>query len=270
MVSTLLDRTYPRGLTTDPGVQLGPRFGFAYDITGKSRDVIRGGFGVFYNREVMANAFKFLVAQPPNVVTPILHPRVWNYGLASFDRTHVFTMNYLYTLPRTRSQFPVARILLDGWQLSGITRFISGTPMTVNLTTTTGMDITGSPSLSPRVLLTGNPVLPKSERSFDRYFRTEVIHLPPVGSVGNAAKYILRGPGINSWDISVFRNFRVRERLNTQWRCEAYNAFNHTQFSGVNVTARFDPAGNQTNTALGQYNAARRPRYIQLALRFSF
>ncbi len=431
MVSTLLDRSYPRGLTTSRGIQLGPRFGFAYDVTGKARTVIRGGFGVFYNREVMANAYKWLVAQPPNVITPILqygqlaqlgsyegrffpndvlgrdpkgntptvmnfslsvqrnigfgtlvdvgytgalgrhlwwrrnlnpvplgaqfqpanadptqpgrpllpaflrpflgyadvniienantsnynslqvvvrrrfarnfqfgvawtwsktltfvdedqgassagnvetlvHPRVWNYGLASFDRTHVFTLNYLYTLPKTRSGFPGARLVLNGWQLSGITRFISGTPMTVALTTVSGLDITGTPSLSPRVVVTGNPALPKSERTFERYFRTEVFQLPAVGTTGNAAKYILRGPGINSWDISLFRNFRWRERFNSQFRCEAYNAFNHTQFSGVNATARFDATGAQTNTSLGQYNAARRPRHIQLALRLSF
>ena len=64
--------------------------------------------------------------------------------------------------------------------------------------------------------------------------------------------------------------FQIRERINTQFRCEAYNAFNHTQFSTVNSTARFDAAGTQINAALGNYTAARRPRYIQLALRLSF
>ncbi len=142
--------------------------------------------------------------------------------------------------------------------------------MAVNFVSSTGADITGTPSLDPRVVVTGNPVLPKDERTVDRFFRTEVIAAPAVGTFGNAAKYILRGPGINSWDISLFRNFRVRERMNTQFRCEAYNAFNHTQFSNVNVNARFNPAGAQINNALGNYTAARRPRYIQLALRLSF
>ena len=72
MVSTLLDPSYPRGLAERPGHEFGPRLGFAYDVTGKAKTVIRGGFGMFYNREVMANAFKWLIAQPPNAVTPIL------------------------------------------------------------------------------------------------------------------------------------------------------------------------------------------------------
>jgi hypothetical protein len=196
--------------------------------------------------------------------------RTWNYGLASFDRTHVVTINYLYDLPKTRWSFRPARVAMNGWQFSGITRFISGAPMTVNFTSSNGADISGTPSLTPRVVVTGDPNLPASERTFEHYFRTDVFALPAQGTIGNAAKYLLRGPGINTWDISLFRNFRIRERINTQFRCEAYNAFNHTQFSTVNSTARFDAAGTQINAALGNYTAARRPRYIQLALRLSF
>jgi hypothetical protein len=116
--------------------------------------------------------------------------------------------------------------------------------------------------------ITGSPL--STAPTSSRFFRAEVFQVPTAGTIGNAAKYILRGPGINSWDISLFRNFRVHERFNTQFRCEAYNAFNHTQFSTVNSTARFDATGAQINAALGQYSDARRPRYIQLALRLSF
>ena len=55
-----------------------------------------------------------------------------------------------------------------------------------------------------------------------------------------------------------------------QFRAELYNAFNHTQFSGVDSTARFDPQGNQVNARFGEFLAARPPRRIQFALRFSF
>jgi hypothetical protein len=66
----------------------------------------------------------------------------------------------------------------------------------------------------------------------------------------NAPKNIFRGPGINNFDISLFKNFHLAESLRGQFRLEAYNAFNHTQFSSVNTNAQFDPAtGAQTNLA---------------------
>ena len=55
-----------------------------------------------------------------------------------------------------------------------------------------------------------------------------------------------------------------------QLRWEMYNAFNHTQFSGVDTTARFDPQGNQVNSRFGQVTSTRQPRVMQASLRFSF
>jgi hypothetical protein len=88
--------------------------------------------------------------------------------------------------------------------------------------------------------------------------------------VGNAAKTLIRGPGVNNWDISAFKSFQLVERLRAQFRCEFYNAFNHTQFSGLDTTARFDQRGAQISGTFGQFTAARNPRQIQLALRLTF
>src|SRR5205085_4496781 len=126
-----------------------------------------------------------------NVETQIAR-RVWNYGLASFDRTHVFTLNYLYDLPKTHWSFRPARTAMNGWQFSGITRFISGAPLTVSYTSSTGADISGTPSLAPRVDLRGDPNLPSDQRTVDQYFRPDVFAQPARGTVGDAAKYIMR------------------------------------------------------------------------------
>jgi hypothetical protein len=115
-----------------------------------------------------------------------------------------------------------------------------------------------------------DPVISKSERTFDRAFNTEAFARPAQGSFGNAANTVFRGPGINNWDISVLKNFRVSETTRLQFRAEMYNAFNHTQFNAVDTTARFDNAGNQVNGQFGQYIGAADPRQIQLALRFYF
>ena len=103
--------------------------------------------------------------------------------------------------------------MLNHWQCSGIASFISGQPTGVSFTTTVGTDITGSPTDGARIVMAGNPVLPKSERTFTRYFRTDVFRAPAVGTVGNAAKTVLRGPGINNWDIAVYKNFPASEKV---------------------------------------------------------
>jgi hypothetical protein len=91
--------------------------------------------------------------------------------------------------------------------------------------------------------------------------------------VGNAPKDPIRGPGVNNWDISVFKNFRIggEKGVSMQYRLEMYNAFNHTQFSGVDTTAQFNPnTGAQTNARFGWYTAARDSRRIVMGLKLNF
>jgi hypothetical protein len=203
-------------------------------------------------------------------VSVLLPVRVWNYGLASFDRTHVLKINWLWETPRARWGNAATRQITDSWQISGVASFVSGAPAGVGFGTTVGMDITGSPTDGARVFVTGNPVLPKGERTFSRNFRTEVFRLPAVGTVGNSARTLLRGPGINNWDIAVIKSFMIREPFKLQLRWESYNAFNHTQFAAFDTAARFDPQSNQVNARFGEFTVARSARIMQFALRLNF
>lgn len=426
MVSPLTDKSIPRGLVNNRGVQYAPRFGFAWDATGDGKTAVRGGFGMFYNRQnldnqILNNAFMpplvsnpvinygtldtFLNSaglesaqdvlgvdtagniptvynwslsvqrgigfgtvvdaayvgslgrhlmwqrdmnvvpmganfQPANIdpttkkaypkaflvphtgynsvdfrewasssnyhslqltanrrfargvqfgvawtwskamdynsgdangVSPLVPVRVWNYGLSNYDHTHVFKFNWLWDIPKARIGSKALDRVINGWQLSGIATFESGAPMSIGYSTTTAVDITGTPSQGSRIVVLSNPVLPKSERTFDRYFNTGVFRMPAVGTVGNAARSEIRGPGMNNWDIALFKNIPVNERLRLQVRCETYNTFNHTQFSGVDTGARFDPAtGEQVNARFGELTGARDARIMQLALRLMF
>jgi hypothetical protein len=112
--------------------------------------------------------------------------------------------------------------------------------------------------------------LPKSERTFSRFFRADVFRSPARGTIGNAATTLFRGPGVNNFDIAIFKDFPIHEAVKFQFRAEMYNAFNHTQFNSVDNGARFDPQGNQVNTRLGEMTGTTPPRRIQLALRFYF
>ena len=94
--------------------------------------------------------------------------------------------------------------------------------------------------------------------------------MPAVGTLGDPSKTLIRGPGIENWDISLVKGIPIRERVQMQLRVEMYNAFNHTQFSALNQTAQFNAAGAQTNAQFGQYTAAQNPRIMQWALRLRF
>jgi hypothetical protein len=205
-----------------------------------------------------------------NAVSTLVPVRIWNYGLSSYDRTHVFKANWLYELPGWREAPRLVGAVVNDWQMSGIATFSGGAPLGVGFATVTAVDTTGSPTDGARIVVTGNPVLPRGERTFARYFDTSVFAVPAVGTIGNAARTVIRGPGTHNWDLTAYKNFSFRDRVRTQIRAEFYNAFNHTQWTSLDTTARFDAAGRQVNTQLGQVTATRPARRVQLALRITF
>ena len=198
--------------------------------------------------------------------------REWSYGKADFDQTHVFVANYSYDLPKVSKLMPgrISRVVLDSWQISGITTLASGTPQQVSQSTTSGIDFTGGGD-GQRITVTGDPRLPHGEHTVDHMFNTSVFRMSGFNDAGNAARDIYRGPGLIVSDLTLFKNIPIREKRALQLRWEVYNMFNHTNFSGVDNTARFNPAtGAQTNATFGRATSARNPRLMQVSVRFSF
>ena len=206
-------------------------------------------------------------------MSPYFDMRTRNYGPVEFDRPHTFVINYTYQIPslgRKLDNKPLDAVL-GGWQVSGITSLVSGAGFTPGFSTVDGADITGS-SEGARIMVLSDPYLPPSERTFARNFKTEAFGRPPSRSFGNGGIRYLRGPGINNWDVTISKTVPLgsSEQRYFQFRTEFYNAFNHTQFSGYDSTARFDAAGAQVNANFGAYNGARDPRRIQISLRIMF
>lgn len=201
-------------------------------------------------------------------------PRYWNYGPISYDRTHSFVANWVWDVPRLSAKLnhQVVKWVFDNWQFSGIMSMISGSPRGVGLSLSDGADLTGGGDGTTAVL-TAPAMLSKSERTFDRFFNTSAFARPAKGNTGSGAAssvYAFRGPGINNWDLTFFKTIPVKEKVAFQFRWEMYNAFNHTQFNGVNTTAQFDAKGAIVNTAFGQITSARDPRIQQMSLRLTF
>jgi len=210
-----------------------------------------------------------------SLVSDFLPLRRWNYGKAGFDHTHIFVVNWVYQLPKASrlADNRFVRFAFDNWQISNISTFQSGSPYGITLTTVDNTDIAGggyAPADAPRVIITGNPIIGKDQRTVSRFFNPTVFARPPVGNVGNAPRDVIRGPGINNWDTSLFKDFPVKERFRFTFRWELYNTFNHTQFFSMDTTARFDASGNQTNARFGALIQNRDPRRMQGSLRLVF
>ncbi|MBL8236099.1 MAG: TonB-dependent receptor [Bryobacterales bacterium] len=176
-------------------------------------------------------------------------------ALSAFDRTHVLALSYIYEMPFFRDSKGVTRKVLHGWQLSGISRFESGTPATVTIPADRAG--VGGGAQRPDIVA---PVT--RDKTIARWFSTASFANPALGTFGNAGRGLFRAPGINNWDVSFIKRFEVTERVAMQFRGEFFNLFNHTQFSGVNTSFG---AG-----AFGQVTSARDPRITQLALRLLF
>jgi len=198
--------------------------------------------------------------------------RIWNYGPASFDQTQMLAINYVWDLPKASKHLDnvLVRAVFDNWQVAGVTTFASGLPSPVYLNTTDGADITGGGD-GARVMLLANPQISWGSRTFDQFFNTAAFGRPPQGYYGDAPIAPVRGPGLNNWDLTLAKSFKLwSESSSLQFRSEFYNAWNHGQFNSVDVGATFDPSGNQVNSTFGQLNGSRSARVIQFSLRLSF
>ncbi|MGP8243820.1 MAG: hypothetical protein ACLQVN_04785 [Bryobacteraceae bacterium] len=218
-------------------------------------------------------------------VSSLINPKIWNYGEAGYDHTHILRIYWTYNLPRAARYLGnsrLARGVFDNWTVSGIFTAQSGAPLSISMGYSPSQDVTGSATDSGRAILVGNPVLPKGQRggpgllafnaaaiAAPNYAQCETAN-PPFICWGNANKDVFRGPGIDNWDTSLFKNFPITERWRAQFRVEAYNIWNHAQFTTVNTTASFNAAGVNTAGTFGEYTAAGNPRQLQLALRLQF
>jgi hypothetical protein len=133
--------------------------------------------------------------------------RAWNYGLAGFDRTNIVKANWLWDVPKWNAGFAPARMVVNGWHVLGIATFSSGAPTQVGFTQITPTNTSGSPSVAARIQVNGNPNQVGSGFSPLQAFNPTVFSAPAVSTLGDPSKVLIRGPGLNQWDISLFKDF---------------------------------------------------------------
>lgn len=201
------------------------------------------------------------------------YPQDWEnlraeWSVSSFDTPHYFAANGIYELPFGRNKRflnhdNALNYLIGGWQLNGITSVISGTPQEVSTASNTLFNYGGE----QRANWNGhNPTLhgPISKR-LTQYFNVSNFSQPASFTYGNAPRELssLRSPGFVDTDLSGIKNIPIHDRVNAQFRAEAFNLFNHPTF-GPPDTSLGD--GN-TGVINNQVNL---PRQIQLAVKVTW
>ncbi len=198
-----------------------------------------------------------------------------DYGPASFSLGQVLGFDYVYDLPFYQSQQGIVGHILGGWEVSGISSFASGFPTTIyqyydpfnsiHYAANTPNTYPGGIGIDP------SAVAPRPDRSagsgcsgpgtFAQYINIAAF-TDAIGHFGDSGRGICTGPGLNRWDIGIYKNIKINERFKLQFRSEFYNAFNHESFNS------FD---NYTDdSTFGELNGGHDPRIIQFALKLNF
>jgi len=192
-------------------------------------------------------------------------------GRSLFDARHRLVFSYQWSLPFWRQPHNWYQQVLGNWQVNGIATAMSGTPFTVFDSTDFSVqgsapEISGFFSNRPNVVGGQNPNSgPKAPSAWlNANAFQQVIEDPnsPVQQFGTAGRNIAQGPGYVDWDFSAFKNLRIGESKDIQFRAEFFNILNHTNFRL--------PDSDISSPTFNQILAAQAPRLIQFALKFSF
>jgi Carboxypeptidase regulatory-like domain/TonB dependent receptor len=203
------------------------------------------------------------------------NPRL-DHGLSDFDVNHRFVTSFVYQLPFGRGKKyganmnKAADLALGGWQTTGIVTFQKGFPFSVLANDNFGLLTTFTQRTN---LVSGCDPNGGFSKSIHEWFNTACFVQPLAGSFGDSGRNIIRGPGINNWDLGLGKDFRFTERVAFQFRVETFNTFNHHQYGydPFTSTAIGAPVGNNPNNGgYGTMLAARPGRIIQFGGKVTF
>ncbi len=223
-----------------------------------------------------------------------------DYGRAALDRKQVLNLDGVLEEPWFRDQKGLMGRALGGWEISAIYAVNAGLPLTIagsggsqinyalpggvssvfnnstnggTLTDNAGLSVLGNTNAGLRPSQIGNPNIggpgvkihnKNYSSSAAPWFYTGAFASPaPTSPIpGTAKRGTIQGPGFNRLDLGIYRNFRIYERLNFQFRAEAFNAANHTNPQTIGSTA--------TSSTFGQVTGYRDARIMQFAGKFTF
>jgi hypothetical protein len=207
-------------------------------------------------------------------------------GLADFDATHRLVLSPIWQIPGLLHGNSFLRKLTEGWAVSTITSFQSGNPFTIfsNNNSSESDNYLDRPDVTGPIQIFHNPRQMQTLSGScgggtlgHYYFDPTNLDCAnvPLFSHGNMGRNVLRGPGINNWDISLLKDFKFTESKSLEFQANFFNAFNHVQFYGPTSTEGasggsqlFGQVTSDTSPSSSTYY--RGPRIVQFALKFYY
>ncbi|MBI3477803.1 MAG: TonB-dependent receptor [Acidobacteria bacterium] len=185
-------------------------------------------------------------------------------GRSLFDSRHRFVLSYEWSLPFWQKSHNWYQYAFGAWQVNGIFTAMSGTPFTVFDSNDYSLqggapEITGFTANRPN--LVGNPNA--GPKTTTEWFNIDAFaKVTDPGTFGTAGRNIVQGPRYTNWDFSAFKNFKIKESKEFQFRAEFFNVLNHPNFR--------IPDSDISSPTFGNIQAAQSQRVIQLALKFLY
>ncbi len=191
-----------------------------------------------------------------------------DYSPADYDVTQAFKAAVIYELPAMHAGPAAVRggSRVNGWQINTMITAQTGLPFTCRSGVDDSMTSTGNDTCDQ----IGNAARPAGANPLQEWFNTAAFTKNAVGTFGNAGRNDMRRPDVVNVNLSLFRHFRITEKLQAEFRAEAFNALNHPNFDLFFITNSYTNSETIGSPTFGQITHAQDPRLMQLALKLKF
>lgn len=223
-------------------------------------------------------------AQDGGDLDTISNPWVgWQFdnGPSNLDRRHIALVNFIYDLPIFKnSANHFVKSTLGGWQVSGTVTMESGTPLNITDSGTTICGNAGNLACQNRPDLVSGISYPAAKATLSSgnntvqwfnqgsFAQNLIAGAGTPATFGDLGKNAVYGPGMDNWNMALFKNFVINAERGTrfEFRAESFNTWNHTEFTGVNTGLPINLAGSD----FGKVNSSAPGRVFQLGAKFFF
>jgi hypothetical protein len=200
-----------------------------------------------------------------------------NRASSNFDQRHILNFSYVWDLPFFRKA-GLTHALLGGWEFTGITSIQSGSPFSV-VNPTDNAGVSEGVGAGSRADIVGDP-----DTGFSRtpapslgplWYNPAAFAVPTALTFGDSGRNTLSNPRRTNFDMALFKHFAIRESMGFEFRAEAFNVFNHTEWGSIAGDSGAGAGSGAQNNSLGSsdflyVSTVHNPRILQLALKFIF